>query len=116
MRRALALQEFDALFCHRAGVQNTAADCLGREVSWGLPKVADVCDRNSIVRYINCLHLLVFVSSRVLVSVRRYQRRDGAPQKVPRSHYDVNILCGACHARRPSGSSPSSYIRGHVTT
>jgi len=33
MRWALALQEFDVIFCHRAGVQNTAADCLSRNVS-----------------------------------------------------------------------------------
>ena len=33
MRWALALQEFDIVFCHRAGVLNTAADCLSRNVS-----------------------------------------------------------------------------------
>jgi hypothetical protein len=33
MRWALALQEFDVVFRHRAGVLNTAADCLSRNVS-----------------------------------------------------------------------------------
>jgi len=33
MRWALALQALDVNCCHRAGVQNTAADCLSRHVS-----------------------------------------------------------------------------------